>query len=320
MSASSLSAPIRKAIFPVAGIGSRFLPLTLAVPKEMIPIIDTPLLHFAVSEALEAGVEECIFVVAPERGQRRVIEDYFCDNGALERRLESAGKGGEAARWRGLLPRPKRVRFVEQAAPLGLGHAIFSARECIEEEPFAVLLPDELLRGTPGCLASLVFAASGACDEVLLAMREVSAEACRNYGILDLDVSGDSARRNTFFSRPQSHPDLSGISPRREGSENLPPRQAVRGVVEKPAAGAEPSRMAIIGRYILPPSIFPLLQPRGALRGGEETPLTDALGALMAGGAPCFGLRFDGERYDCGSKEGFLAATFALAKEGGGVR
>ena len=387
MSASFPPVQVRKAIFPVAGIGSRFLPLTLAVPKEMIPIIDTPLLHFAVAEALDAGIEECVFVVAPERGQRRVIEDYFCDNGALEKRLASAGKGAEAARWRGVLPRPKRVRFVEQAAPLGLGHAIFSARECVGEEPFAVLLADELLRGVPGCLASLASAFSGVEGEVLLAMQEVAPEDCRRYGILDLGP----ARRNTFFSRPQSHPDLSGISPRRgssalaenplsdpqshldsgetsprresiitaenpsvgsqshldssetsprresiltaknpsahpqsrpDSSETSPLPQAVRGVVEKPATGAAPSRMAIIGRYILPPSIFPLLQPRGELRGGEETPLTDALGALMARGAPCYGLRFDGERYDCGSKEGFLAATFAFAREqqGGGGR
>ena len=282
--------PIRKAIFPIAGIGSRFLPLTLAVPKEMIPIVDTPLLHHAVAEALEAGVEECIFVISPERGQRRVIEDYFCDNGALERRLRSAGKGDQIARWRALLPRPKRVRFVLQDRPLGLGHAIWLARELVGEESFAVLLPDELLVSRPGCLAGLTAAAaaSGARDGFLLAMQPVAQAACSRYGILDVGALDEDA----IGAQPVD----------------------IRGVVEKPAPEAAPSRLAIIGRYLLPAAVLPLLAPGGELRDGEETPLTDALAALIAAGAPAQGLLFSGERHDCGDKGGFLAATVACAR------
>ena len=286
---------VRKAIFPVAGIGSRFLPLTLAVPKEMIPVVDTPLLHHAVAEALEAGVEECIFVVSPERGQRRVIEDYFCDNGALEHRLRSAGKADQAARWRALLPRPRRVRFVAQERPLGLGNAIWLARRLVGEEDFAVLLPDELLISRPGCLARLTAAsaAPGAPGGgFLLAMQPVARAACSRYGILDVGDVG-ALDEDAIGAQPVD----------------------ILGVAEKPAPEAAPSRLAIIGRYILPAAVLPLLAPGGELREGEETPLTDALAALIAQGAPARGLLFSGERYDCGDKAGLVAATLACARK-----
>ena len=284
MTSSQPSSPVRKAIFPIAGIGSRFLPLTLAVSKEMIPIIDTPLLHYAVAEALEAGVEECVFVIASGGDQRRVIEDYFCDNGALERRLESAGKGDQAAAWNARLPRPKSLRFIEQERPLGLGHAVWLAREVIGNESFALLLPDELLFSEPGCLRALVEAHGNERDGFLLAMQQVPHEACHRYGILD----------------------VGGID---IGNEPV----ALHGLVEKPAPKDAPSNLAIIGRYLLPASIFPLLAPSGQLHDGEDTPLTDALAALIEQDAPTRGLLFSGERYDCGDKGGLLAATLACA-------
>ena len=332
MSPDKSPPPIRKAIFPIAGIGSRFLPLTLAVPKEMIPIIDTPLLHYAVAEALEAGIEECIFIIAPQRDQRRVIEEYFCDNGALERRLHSAGKGDQTARWRALLPRPKRVLFVEQERPLGLGHAIWLARERMGEESFAVLLPDELLISRPGCLASLT-AANAASDTgkgngFLLAMQHVPQEICHRYGILDVGPSSHASARPASSSARALRGERGETSPRknaRGAGGDLPPKKAetalgttpvdILGVVEKPVPETAPSCLAIIGRYILPPTIFPLLAPKGRLHNGEDTPLTDALAALIAQGVPARGLLFDGERYDCGDKGGFLAATLSQARK-----
>ena len=264
MSSPPNPVPIRKAIFPVAGIGSRFLPATLAVPKEMIPVVDTPLLHHAVAEALQAGVEECIFVVAPERGQRRVIEDYFCDNGALERRLQSAGKGEQAAHWRARLPRPKRVSFALQERPLGLGDAIWQARDMVGDEHFAVLLPDDLL--LPGWLPHAAAPPAG----FALAAQPVAPADCRKYGILQ--VRG----------------------------------QTIYGLVEKPPPGEEPSNLAIVGRYILPPEIFAVL---------EGCDLTDALTALLARGVSGRAVACPGRRFDCGSRDGLVAATIALAED-----
>lgn len=283
------SSSIRKAIFPIAGIGSRFLPFTLAVSKEMIPIIDTPLLHFAVAEALEAGIEECIFVVSPERDQQRIIEDYFCDNGILERRLRMAGKGEQAFRWRALLPSPKKVRFMEQERPLGLGHAIWLTREAVGDERFAVLLPDELLVSRPGCLSRLKAAYGERNDGFMLAMQQVPRDSCHLYGILDVGSLTEAAIREEPV--------------------------ALRGLIEKPSPKDTPSRWAIIGRYILPANIFSLLKPSGRVQEGEDTPFTDALLALIASGASAYGLLFEGERYDCGDKRGFLAATIANARK-----
>lgn len=277
---------IRKAIFPVGGTGTRFLPLTLAMPKEMVPIIDTPLLHFTVSEAIEAGVDECIFVISNEYNQKSIIENYFSNNGVLERRLRAAGKGEEVEKWRAKLPAPRSVRFVEQKRPLGLGNAIWLSREIVGDESFAVLLPDELLFAKPGCLSSLVWAYQEQKNGFLLAMQQVEREECHRYGILDI------------------------------GSGKVGDEPAeLQGVVEKPAPENTPSNFAIIGRYILPACVFELLRPSEKVEeGSEDTPLTDALETLIKGSSPTRAMLFSGQRYDCGSKEGFLAATLARSK------
>lgn len=289
MFTSRKSSLIRKAVFPIAGIGSRFLPITLAVPKEMIPIIDVPLLHFAVAEALEAGIDECVFVVSPDRDQQRVIEDYFCDNGVLERRLQAAGKGDQAVKWREMLPMPEKLSFLEQDRPLGLGHAIWLTRTIVGNESFAVLLPDELLFSRPGCLSRLTEAYGNGSGGFLLAMQHVSRDSCGRYGMLDIGTLNEAA----------------------VGAETV----ALHGVKEKPAPEDAPSTLAIIGRYILPAAIFSLLKPSGKLRDGEDVLLTDALGALIAEGTAAHGLLFEGERFDCGHKEGFLAAIVASARK-----
>ena len=277
---------IRKAIFPIGGTGTRFLPLTLATPKEMIPIVDTPLLHFCVSEAIEAGCEECIFVISNEYNQQTIIENYFSNNGVLERRLRAAGKSEQAEKWRAKLPTPDAVHFVEQKHPLGLGNAIWLSREIIGDESFAVLLPDELLFAKPGCLSSLVSAYHEQKDGFLLAMQQVEQKECHRYGILD-------------------------IGGKKVGGEPV----ELHGVIEKPAPENAPSNFAIIGRYILPADVFELLQPSEKVEEGkEDTPLTDALETLIESNASTYAMLFNGERYDCGSKEGFLAATLARSK------
>ncbi|MCY4035587.1 MAG: sugar phosphate nucleotidyltransferase [Hyphomicrobiales bacterium] len=277
---------IRKAIFPIGGTGTRFLPLTLAMPKEMIPVVDTPLLHFCVLEAIEAGCEECIFVISDEYNQRNIIENYFSNNGVLERRLRAAGKSEQAEKWRAKLPTPDTLHFVEQKHPLGLGNAIWLSREIIGDESFAVLLPDELLFAKPGCLSSLVSAYRKQKNGFLVAMQQVEQEECHRYGILNV---GDGK----VADEPVE----------------------LYGVIEKPAPGSAPSNFAIIGRYILPADVFKLLQPSEKVEEGkEDTPLTDALEVLIKSSVSSRAMLFNGERYDCGSKEGFLAAILARSK------
>ena len=277
---------IRKAIFPIGGTGTRFLPLTLATPKEMIPIVDTPLLHFCVFEAIEAGCEECIFVISNEYNQQSIIENYFSNNGVLERRLRAVGKSTQAEKWRTKLPMPDALHFVEQKHPLGLGNAIWLSRKIIGDESFAVLLPDELLFAKPGCLSSLVSVYHKQKDGFLLAMQQVKQSECHRYGILDIGcgkVEGESVE--------------------------------LHGVIEKPTLGNAPSNFAIIGRYILPVDVFELLQPSEKVEEGkEDTPLTDALETLIKSNVSTYAMLFNGERYDCGSIEGFLAATLARSR------
>lgn len=267
--------PVRKAVFPVAGMGTRFLPATKAVPKEMLPVVDKPVIQYAVEEAKAAGIEQFIFVTG--RG-KHIIEDHFDHAYELEALLEQRDKTSELHSLLEALPPSGSVSFTRQQQPLGLGHAVWCARHFVGDEPFAVLLPDELLVDDPGCLQSMTAAYSevGGC---VIAVREVPHEETKRYGI---------------------------IAPA-PGTGDLIP---VRGIVEKPNPAAAPSRLAVIGRYILQPQVFVELErhERGA---GDEIQLTDALARLI-GREPFHGFRFSGQRYDCGDKVGFLQANVAI--------
>ena len=275
-----MSKPVRKAIFPVGGLGTRFLPATKAMPKEMLPVVDKPLIQYAVEEAAAAGIQEFVFVTG--RG-KTAIEDHFDHSEALERELESRGKTAALAAIRAWIPAPGRVAYTRQQAPLGLGHAVWCARSLIGDEPFAIVLADDLVLAETPCLKQMVaaFAETGG---NMVAVMDVPRAHTGRYGILD--VSHDDGRL-----------------------------AAIRGLVEKPAPEAAPSTLSIIGRYILQPEVFDHLAraERGA---GGEIQLTDAM-ARMIGGAPFHGLRFEGTRFDCGDKLGFLEANiaFALAHE-----
>ena len=267
--------PVRKAVFPVAGMGTRFLPATKAVPKEMLPVVDKPVIQYAVEEAKAAGIEQFIFVTG--RG-KHIIEDHFDHAYELEALLSSREKRSELDSLLEALPPSGSVSFTRQQQPLGLGHAVWCARHFVGDEPFAVLLPDELLVDQPGCLERMVSAykTTGGC---MIAVREVPQEETKRYGIID----------------PMSEQD--GLI-------------GVRGIVEKPQPHLAPTRLAVIGRYILPPQVFTELErhERGA---GGEIQLTDALAKLI-GHQPFYGFRFAGQRFDCGDKVGFLHANLVV--------
>jgi UTP--glucose-1-phosphate uridylyltransferase len=268
--------PVRKAVFPVAGLGTRFLPATKAMPKEMLPVVDKPLIQYAVEEAQEAGIEEFVFVTGRAKS---AIENHFDHSVELEQTLR-ARKEEEALRsvleW---LPPPGHISYTRQQEPLGLGHAVWCARNFIGDEPFAVLLADDLILAKPGCLKQMVDMHREVGGN-LVAIEEVPSEETRRYGILE---PGATKGRLT----------------------------AARGVVEKPVPEKAPSRLGIIGRYILEPMVLTILehQERGA---GNEIQLTDAM-ARAIGLIPFHGLRFDGQRFDCGSKVGYLEANIAFA-------
>jgi len=268
--------PVRKAVFPVAGMGTRFLPATKAVPKEMLPVVDKPVIQYAVEEAKAAGIEQFIFVTG--RG-KHIIEDHFDHAYELEALLEARDKTSELNSLLEALPPSGSVSFTRQQQPLGLGHAVWCARHFVGDEPFAVLLPDELLVDQPGCLEGMT-ATYGEVGGNLIAVREVPQEETKRYGIItpDGDATGDLI--------------------------------AVRGIVEKPNPAKAPSRLAVIGRYILQPQVFTELErhERGA---GDEIQLTDALARLIGHG-PFHAQRFNGQRYDCGDKVGFLQANVAI--------
>jgi len=271
-----MTAAVRKAIFPVGGLGTRFLPATKAMPKEMLPVVDKPLIQYAVEEAAAAGVEEFIFVTS--RG-KSAMEDHFDRQFELEEVLRSRGKNKELAAVTEWLPGAGQVSYTRQAEALGLGHAVWCARKLVGEEPFAVLLPDDMVLSATPCLKQMaeVFAETGG---NVVAVMDVPREHTSRYGILD--VAGDDG-----------------------------PRVEIRGLVEKPAPEEAPSTLSIIGRYILRPEIFGHLdrQERGA---GGEIQLTDAMARLI-GDMPFHGLRFEGTRFDCGDKLGFLEANIAYA-------
>ena len=268
---------IRKAIFPVAGLGTRFLPATKAMPKEMLPVVDRPLIQHVVDEAREAGIEHCIFVTGRNKS---VIEDHFDRQFELELTLIERGKNTELELLSEDLPEAGTASFTRQQSPLGLGHAVWCAREIVGHEPFALLLPDVLVHHTPGCLKQMIEAANALEPNAnIIAVEEVPPERTHMYGIVGVGESKGKA-----FSITQ--------------------------MVEKPKSNA-PSNLSITGRYILQPEIFDLLAKQTAGAGGEIQ-LTDAM-LTLAGQQPFYGLQFEGDSYDCGSKTGFLAANVAYA-------
>lgn len=280
MNAQSLRKPVRKAVFPVAGLGTRFLPATKAIPKEMLPIIDRPLIQYAVDEAREAGIDQLIFVTG--RGKTAMVE-HFDHAFELETTMRDRNKKLDALErtW----VHPGNLITVRQQVPLGLGHAIWCARAIVGDEPFAIFLPDELMVGSPGCMKQMV----EAYNEVggnLISVLEVPRADVSSYGVIApgnrLDGFGGALTE-------------------------------VRGLVEKPKVEDAPSNLIISGRYILQPEVMRTLegQEKGA---GGEIQLTDAM-ARMIGEQPFHAVTFAGRRFDCGSKIGFVEATLALALE-----
>ena len=266
--------PIRKAVFPVAGLGTRFLPATKAIPKEMLTVVDRPLIQYAVEEAREAGIEQMIFVTGRGKG---ALEDHFDIAYELEATMRARGKPLDALESTRLPA--GAVVSVRQQEPLGLGHAVWCAREIVGDEPFAVLLPDDLMVGRPGALAQMV-AAYDRHGGNLVCVQDVPRERTSSYGIITPGA--------------------------RDGAVT-----EVQGLVEKPPPEAAPSTLAVVGRYILQPEIMPILGqiPRGA---GGEIQLTDGMAELI-GRQPFHGVTFAGERHDCGDRTGFVIANLALA-------
>ena len=271
--------PIRKAVFPVAGLGTRFLPATKAMPKEMLTIVDRPLIQIVVDEAREAGIEHLIFVTGRNKS---VIEDHFDKQYELESTLRKRGKSIELDLLEQDLPAAGQTSFTRQQEPLGLGHAIWCARNLIGDEPFAVLLPDMIMKAETGCLKQMVDVYHERGGGNVLAVEETAWEQVHRYGI----VSPKDWQDNHFM---------------------------IDGMVEKPARDQAPSNLIISGRYILQPEIFAEIEKQGPGTGGEIQ-ITDAMIRLMAT-QPFHGLKYKGTTYDCGDKIGFLSANVAFALE-----
>ena len=270
------SRPLRKAVFPVAGLGSRFLPATKASPKEMMPIVDKPLIQYAVEEAAAAGITDLVFITGRNK---RAIEDHFDKAYEMENELAAKGKQDLVDLIQGVLPRGCRCIYIRQAEPLGLGHAVLCAQPAIGDEAFAVILADDLIAADPPVIAQMASL--------------YGREACSVLGVED--VPGDQTASYGIVSPEQSHTGFTRI----------------RAIVEKPAPAEAPSTLAVVGRYILTPGIFRHLAAGKPGRGGEIQ-LTDAISALLAE-ERVLAYRFSGDRYDCGSKLGYLKATVELA-------
>jgi UTP--glucose-1-phosphate uridylyltransferase len=270
---------VRKAVFPVAGLGTRFLPATKAMPKEMLPVVDRPLIQHVVDEAREAGIEHFIFVTGRNKG---VIEDHFDRQFELEHTLTERQRRSDLDLLARDLPGPGTASFTRQQQPLGLGHAVWCARELVGHEPFALLLPDVLVQHNPGCLAQMIAAARDTERGNIIAVEQVPPERIHMYGVI-----GVGGRTGALFP--------------------------ITSMVEKPTRETAPSNLIITGRYILQPEIFDILasEKRGA---GGEIQLTDAM-IELAKTQGFFGLEFQGRSFDCGSKVGFLAANVAYALE-----
>lgn len=269
-------ARVRKAVLPVAGLGTRVLPATKSIPKEMLPVFDRPAIQYVVDEAKAAGIEHFVFVTGRNKG---AIEDYFDRAYELESTLSNKNKTGVLEELQAALSEPGSMSFVRQQAPKGLGHAIWCARDVIGDEPFAILLPDVIIKAEPSCLAQMI----NVYDKVggnVIAVEEVPEERVSSYGVIDpLERDGAMVR--------------------------------MKGMVEKPPPGTAPSNLAITGRYVLQPEIFDRLAAQGAGAGGEIQ-LTDAMAKMMET-QDFHAVVYDGKSYDCGSKIGYLEATVAHA-------
>jgi len=272
---------ITKAIFPVAGLGTRFLPATKSVPKEIMTLVDRPLVQYAIDEARAAGIKEFIFVTSRGKG---ALEDYFDNAPQLEQELRKKGKDELLEILKSTNMDSGEIAYLRQHKPLGLGHAVWCARRLIANEPFAVILPDDVIAAEKSCLQQMVEAFEETGGNMVAAM-EVPDAATKSYGILDV-------------------------------KEDMGSIVSTKGMVEKPEAGSAPSNLAVIGRYILTPTVLQKLNKKEAGAGGEIQ-LTDAIDAAREDGEEVYGYRFQGQRFDCGSKSGFLQATvaFALARD-----
>ena len=267
---------VRKAVLPVAGLGTRFLPATKAMPKEMLTVVDRPLIQYAVEECLAAGIEEFVFVTGRNKS---ALEDHFDSAYELEATLQQRGKARELKQTQEATIKAGNAVFTRQQEPLGLGHAVWCARDWIGREPFAVLLPDELTIDSPTCIAQLA-AAHDKTGGNVVAVMEVPREQTKSYGIAAVKAEKDGLAEIT-------------------------------GLVEKPKPAEAPSTLALIGRYVLQPEVFDHLG-RHETGAGGEIQLTDAM-ARMIGRTPFHALRYNGRRYDCGSRIGFLEANVAVA-------
>lgn len=268
---------VTKAIFPVAGMGTRFIPATKSVPKEIMTLVDRPLVQYAIDEAREAGIKEFIFVTSRGKG---ALEDYFDSAPQLEQELRRKNKTELLDLLKSTNMDSGEIAYMRQHKPLGLGHAVWCARRLIANEPFAVILPDDVIAAEKSCLAQMVEAYEETQGNMVAAM-EVCDEQVSSYGILDI-------------------------------KEEMGPIVSTRGMVEKPQPAEAPSNLAVIGRYILTPTVLQKLNRKKTGAGGEIQ-LTDAISDAREEGEEVYGFRFSGERFDCGSKAGFLQATIAFA-------
>lgn len=267
---------VTKAIFPVAGLGTRFLPATKAIPKEILTLVDRPLIQYAIDEARAAGITEFIFVTS--RG-KSALEDYFDDAPELESALERKNKTALLEELRQTNMDSGAIAYVRQNRPLGLGHAVWCAQKLVGDEPFAVILTDDVIKADRPCLAQMMDAYEETGGNIVAAM-EVPREKTSSYGILDVEDAQGSTLK-------------------------------VRKMIEKPKAEEAPSNLAVIGRYILTPEVMKNLSEKKEGAGGEIQ-LTDAIDKELEKGNPVYGFRFEGQRYDCGTKAGFLQATVAF--------
>lgn len=273
--------PVRKVVFPVNGLGTRFLPATKAMPKEMLPIVDKPLIQYTVEEAARAGITEMIFVTGRNK---RAIEDHFDAHPELERELEEKGKDELLEIVRSILPHNIHCIYLRQPKALGLGHAVLCAQPVVGDDPFAVILADDLIDAPKGCIGQLIEARASVGGGSVVAVQDVAPEETKKYGIVSVD----------------------------DGSLTTP---RVRGIVEKPDPAVAPSRMAVIGRYVFEADIFDHLARLQPGVGGEIQ-LTDGIAASLEN-VPTYAHRFEGTRFDCGSKQGFIDATVHFARKRG---
>ena len=268
--------PVRKAIFPVAGLGTRFLPATKSIPKEIMTLVDRPLIQYAIDEARAAGIKEFIFVTS--RG-KSALEDYFDDSPELETSLRKSGKTALLETLKSTYMDSGAIAYVRQNRPMGLGHAVWCARRLVGNEPFAVILTDDVIAAEKPCLQQMIEAYAETGGNMVAAM-EVAPEKTSSYGVLDV-------------------------------AEDMGSIVRAKGMVEKPKADEAPSNLAVIGRYILTPQVMQNLNKKKEGAGGEIQ-LTDAIAEEIEAGNPVYGYRFRGQRFDCGSKAGFLQATVAF--------